>query len=143
MFWRTFPRSWVRAHQGGAVLLLACGLALSGCGRTGPVAPETPAQPWEGRPARVLEEDVGLVRHGQKVRRRFIITNDSSSKWTLARLHNGCGACTAARPLTEEVPPGASMAVDVDYTARPFNLDDRRRVGVEFAEADAPFVWLE
>jgi hypothetical protein len=85
---------------------------------------------------------VGLVRHGEKVRRRFTITNDSSSKWTLARLHNDC-ACTAARPLTKEVWPGDSMAVDVDYTARPSNLDDRRRVGVEFAEAAAPFVWLE
>jgi hypothetical protein len=85
---------------------------------------------------------VGLVQHGEKVRRRFTITNDSRTKWTLARLHNDC-ACTAARPRTEEVAPGGSMAVDVDYTARPSNLDDRRRVGVEFAEADAPFVWLE
>jgi hypothetical protein len=85
---------------------------------------------------------VGLVRHGQKVRRRFTITNDSGSKWTLVRLHNDC-ACTAGRPLTEEVSPGASMEVDVDYTARPANLDDRRRVGIEFAEAAAPFVWLE
>jgi hypothetical protein len=85
---------------------------------------------------------VGLVRPGQKVRRRFTITNDSGSKWTLARLHNDC-ACIAGQPRAEEVWPGNSMEVDVNYTARPSNLDDRRRVGVEFAEAAAPFVWLE
>jgi hypothetical protein len=85
---------------------------------------------------------VGLIRPGQQVRRRFSITNDSGSKWTLARLHNGC-VCTAGRPLTEEVLPGDSMIVDVDYTARPSNVDDRRRVGVEFVEVAAPFVWLE
>src|SRR5262245_46637087 len=133
MFGRPCHRSWARARQGGAVLLLACGLALPGCGRTGPVAPEVQAQPWEGRPTRLLEEDVGLLRPGQKVRRRFTITNDSGSKWTLARLHNDC-ACTAGQPRAEAVSPGDSMEVDVDYTARPSNLDDRRRVGLEFAE---------
>jgi hypothetical protein len=142
MFGRPSCRLSARARQGGAVLLLACGLALPGCGGTRPAAPEVQAQPWEGKPTRVLEEDVGLVRHGQKVRRRFTITNDSSSKWTLARLHNDC-ACTAGQPRAEEVSPGDSMEVDVDYTARPSNLDERRRVGLEFAEAAAPFVWLE
>src|SRR5262249_28607985 len=111
MFGRPVHRSRTRACQGGAVLLLACGLALPGCGRTRPVAAEVQARPGEGKPTRVLEEDVGLVRHGQKVRRRFTITNDSGSKWTLARLHNDC-ACTAGRPLTEEVSPGDSMEVD-------------------------------
>jgi Protein of unknown function (DUF1573) len=141
MFGRPFHRSRTRARLGGAVLLFACGLALLGCGRTRP-SPEVQARLGEGKPTRVLEADVGLLRHGQKVRRRFTITNDSGSKWTLARLHNDC-ACTAGRPLTEEVSPGASMEVDVDYVARPFNVDDRRRVGIEFAEAAAPFVWLE
>jgi hypothetical protein len=142
VFGRPVQRPHTRARQQAAVLLLACGLALSGCGRTPPVAPERQAQPWEGKPTRILEEDVGLVRHGEKVRRRFRITNDSDSKWTLARLHNDC-ACTTGRPLTAEVAPGDSLEVDVDYVARPANLDDRRRVGVEFAEAAAPFVWLE
>jgi hypothetical protein len=142
MFARPCHRSSPCARQGGAVLILACSLTLPGCGRTRPVAPEVPAQPWEGKPTRVLEEDVGLVRHGEQVRRRFTITNDSTSTWTLARIHNNC-ACTAGRPLTAAVAPGDSMEVDVDYTARPANLDDRRRVGLEFAEAAAPFVWLE
>jgi hypothetical protein len=35
------------------------------------------------------------------------------------------------------------MEVDVEYTAAPRNFDDRRRVGVEFVEENAPFVWLE
>src|SRR5262245_36655419 len=128
MLGRPVQRARTRARQGGAVLLLAYSLALPGCGRTPPVAPELPAQPWEGKPTRVLEENVGLVRHGEKVRRRFTITNDSASKWTLARLHNDC-ACTAGRPLTAEVSSGDSMEVEVDYLARPANLDDRRRVG--------------
>jgi hypothetical protein len=130
------------ARQGIAFLLLACGLALAGCGRTQPSASAIPAPPWESRPGRVLEADLGLVRPGEKVRRRFSITNDSSSTWTLARLHNDC-ACTAGHPLTEIVLPGASLEVDVDYLARPSNLDDHRRVGVEFVEPAAPFVWLE
>ena len=71
MFGRPVQRALTRACRGGPVLLLVCGLAFSGCGRTPPVAPELPAQPWEGKPARVLEEDVGLVRHGEKVRRRY------------------------------------------------------------------------
>jgi hypothetical protein len=137
-----FSRSRTPACPGGVVLLLACGLAPPGCERARPVAPEVEAPPWEGKPTRVLEEDVGLVRYGQKLRRHFTITNDSGSKWTLARLHNEC-ACTAGRPRAEEVLPGRSLEVDVDYTARPANVDDRRRVGVEFAEATAPFVWLE
>jgi hypothetical protein len=137
-----FCRSGTRAAPGKGVLVLACCLTLPGCPRTGHVAPEVPAPPWEGKPTLVLREDLGLVRHGQKVRQRFAITNDSQSKWTLARLHNGC-ACTACRPLTEEVWPGRSMAIDLDYTAAPRNVDDHRRVGVEFAEGDAPFVWLE
>src|SRR5262249_26994802 len=142
MFGRPCCRLRARARQGGAVLLLACGLALPGCERTRPPAPEVQAQPGEEKPTRVLEEDLGLVRPGQKVRRRFRITNDSRARWTLARLHNDC-ACTAAWPLTKAVSPGDSMQVDVDYIARPSNLDERRRVGVEFAEAAAPVVWLE
>ncbi len=142
MFGRPCYRPSARARQGGAVLLLACGLTLSGCGRSRPDAPDVQARPWEGKPTRVLEADVGLVRPGQKVSRRFTITNDSRSTWTLARLHNDC-ACTAGQPRAEEVSPGDSMEVDVDYTARPSNLDERRRVGLEFAEAAAPFVWLE
>jgi hypothetical protein len=106
------------------------------------VDPEAPAQPWDGKPTRVLEHDLGRVRPGQKVRHRFTIANDSGSTWTLACLHNGC-ACTAAQLLTKAVLPGNCMEVDVDYTAAPLNSDDRRRVGVEFAEEDAPFVWLE
>src|SRR5262249_51804615 len=90
----------------------------------------------------VLQKDVGVVRHGQKLRLHFRIANDSQSKWTLARLHNSC-ACIAGRPRTEEVWPGSSMEIDLDYTAAPRNIDDRHRVGVEFAEKDTPFVWLE
>jgi hypothetical protein len=139
---QAYHRSSPRTRQGSAVLLLACGLGLGGCGPTPPVAPEVQAQPWEGRPARVLQQKLGLVRPGQTVHRRFTITNDSQSKWTLARLHNGC-ACTASRPLVEAVWPGSSMEVDVDYTAAPRNVDDHRRIGIEFSEEAAPFVWLE
>ena len=133
--------SW-HARQRGAGLLLVCCLALPGCGPARPVVPIVPVQPWDGKPARVLELDVGRVRHGEKVRRCFAIANDSGSKWTLARLHNGC-ACTAGQPRTGEVLPGEIMEVDVEYTAAPRNFDDRRRVGVEFVEENAPFVWLE
>jgi len=39
--------------------------------------------------------------------------------------------------------PGQGMDVDVDYTPPRSSGDDRRRVGVEFAEPAAPFIWLE
>jgi hypothetical protein len=35
------------------------------------------------------------------------------------------------------------MEVDVEYLAAPRNFDDRRRIGIEFVEKDAPYTWLE
>src|SRR5262249_28059385 len=111
---------------------------------TPPPPPPREARPRGGgqrpaRPAHVFQRANPFlpqqqVRVLQQVRRSRVTSS--------VRLHKDW-ACTAGRPLTEEVSPGDSMEVDVDYTARPSNLDDRRRVGIEFAEAAAPFVWLE
>ena len=139
MFRRPFARSSARVRQGGAVLLLACGLALPGCGRTQPVAPEVQTQPWEGKPTRVLEADVGLVRPGQKVSRRFTITNDSRNTWTLARLHNDC-ACTAGQPRTEaEVHVGAVRHERTYHRGASEKRDAQHKPGFQFWRTTAQF----
>ena len=41
------------------------------------------------------------------------------------------------------IPPGKSEWVEVEYKSPPSNQDDRRKVGVQFAEPGAPMFWLE
>jgi hypothetical protein len=41
------------------------------------------------------------------------------------------------------ITPGQTEWVEVEYTTPPSNIDDRRKVGVEFAETGAPMFWLE
>jgi hypothetical protein len=94
------------------------------------------------RPARSLTHDFGVVRPRQTSQCRFTLHNDSAKPWTLARMHNSC-SCLATRPAADTFAPGQDLLVDVDYTSPEANQDDRRRIGVEFAEETAPLVWLE
>lgn len=106
-----------------------------------PAARTTPGGPTEdGRGS--LFHDFGIVRPGQKVTHRFAIRNDGREPWTFQRFHSNC-SCTVGNASAAVVPPGGSEYVEVTYNAPTTLGDERRKVGVQFAEQGAPFLWLE
>jgi hypothetical protein len=91
---------------------------------------------------RVLEHDFGLLKPEQKVGHTFKVTNESSQRWTFVKFHTSC-ACTVTHTPARFVEPGQTVAVEVTYRPPAQNKTDRQRVGVQFAEPEAPFYQLE
>jgi len=89
-----------------------------------------------------LLHDFGTVLPGQVCRNRFVLTNPTATTWTFAKLIPSC-SCTVASTTAPAIAPGKSESVEVEYKSPPSNQDDRRKVGVQFAEAGAPTFWLE
>jgi hypothetical protein len=143
----------------GAIVMAVCVGGTVGCGgqvgleATGAVAgaekapasiPVSSADP-EGAATAVgdtLRHDFGVIRPGQKISHRFAIRNDSQSPWTFQRFHVNC-TCTVGQASASAVLPGATEYVEVVFTAPTVNGDQSKRIGVQFAEDVAPFVWLE
>ncbi len=86
--------------------------------------------------------DFGMVLPGQVARHRFSVTNSTNSPWTFAKLIPSC-SCTVASTSAPVIAPSKTETVEVEYKAPRSNGNDRRKVGVQFAEADAPMFWLE
>jgi uncharacterized protein DUF1573 len=89
-----------------------------------------------------LGHDFGLVQPGEKVSHRFAVRNDSPKTWTFQRFHVNC-SCTVGQASAPAVLPGKTEYVEVLFTAPAAQIDERRKVGVQFAEDHAPFLWLE
>ena len=68
--------------------------------------------------------------------------NTTGTPWTFAKLIPSC-SCTVASTSAPTIAPGATETVEVQYKAPSGNGDDRRKVGVQFAEANSPTFWLE
>ncbi len=90
----------------------------------------------------VDRHDFGMVRPNDKLQHSFRLKNTSSTPWTFKLFHTSC-LCTVTRPSAPCVAPGKEADVELVYRTESKNTDARHRVGVEFAEADAPFIWLE
>ncbi len=93
-------------------------------------------------PERVLRHDFGILKPRQKVSHRFRIENTSNHPWTFAKFRTVC-ACTVGAASAHAILPGKAEEVEVRYSAPGNTMDDRRRVGVEFAEEETPMIWLE
>jgi hypothetical protein len=76
------------------------------------------------------------------VSHQFKIRNHSSKTWRFQRFHVSC-ACTVGQASAPAIPPGKAEYVDVILTAPAGQGDETRRVGVQFTEDEAPFLWLE
>ncbi len=86
--------------------------------------------------------DFGKVLPGQVSKHRFSLTNTTDSPWTFAKLIPSC-SCTVASTSAQTIAPSKTETVEVEYKAPKNNGDDRRKVGVQFAETGSPMFWLE
>lgn len=133
-------------------LLWLIPLQLCGCARSGAVegkgvdagVPEetTPLKQPDESSKLVLQHNFGLLKPNVKVRHSFTIRNDSNIRWTFVRFHTNC-ACTVTHTSAPKIEPGESVPVEVEYKTPSANATERRHVGVQFAESQAPFFWLE
>ncbi len=101
-----------------------------------------PAKASDEASVRIQKHDFGLARPSELLKHSFRIRNDRSQPWTFKLIHSSC-ACTVTRPDRPEVAPGAEVEVELVYRTEAKNTDARHRVGLEFTEASAPFIWLE
>ena len=130
-------------------------LSAGGCGRDGAtVAPNQPTADGlttsDSSPPLIADQqvgtfylhDFGTVLPGRVSRHQFTLTNPTGSPWTFAKLIPNC-SCTVASTSASTIAPGATETVEVQYIAPTTNGDDRRKVGVQFAEVNSPTFWLE
>lgn len=89
----------------------------------------------------VFEHDFGILAPKEQVEHRFVIKNDTSTKWTFKKVINTC-SCTVSHLSAPLIEPGKEESVTVTYKAGGVTQDDKRRVGVLFQEAEAPRVML-
>ena len=134
--------------------LIGCGLI--GCGRpessasqgdpvdtaSSKVALSSPPPLEDRQDGTFFRHDFGTVLPGQVYRHRFVLTNTTASAWTFAKLIPSC-SCTVGTTSAQSIAPGKSEWVEVEYKSPPSNQDDRRKVGVQFAEPGSPMFWLE
>jgi hypothetical protein len=90
----------------------------------------------------VLSHNFGIVQPGQIYRHRFMLQNNTAKTWTFSNLIPSC-SCTVASTTAPSIAPGSSESVEIEYTSPNSNQNDRRKVGVQFAEAGTPMFWLE
>jgi hypothetical protein len=101
--------------------------------------------PASGPPASVgpyLKHDFGIVAPGERLTHRFRIENGSDIEWAFEQIIADC-SCTVADLSQPVIAPGGDGYVDVAYTAPGGYADELRRLGVRFADAKAPLIWLE
>ena len=83
-----------------------------------------------------------MVLPGQVSRHRFSLTNPTASAWSFAKVIPSC-SCTVAKTSAPVIAPSKSEWIEVEYKAPNSNGNDRRKVGVQFAEPNSPIFWLE
>ncbi len=89
-----------------------------------------------------LRHDFGLLLAGRRATHRFEIRNESHATWTFKQFHPTC-SCTVVAASSPAIKPGSSVFVEVDYKSPAADSNELRRIGVEFTEQEAPFLWLE
>jgi hypothetical protein len=105
-------------------------------------AADTPLPEWTSETnARTLTWHVGVVRPGAELRRRFVITNNSSFPWTVAGVRPSC-SCTVGKFSPESVGPSESTAAEVVFRAGAGEGDVAQTLVVTFREPQAPEVWF-
>jgi uncharacterized protein DUF1573 len=91
---------------------------------------------------RKLVHDFGIIRPGQPYSHRFPIHNTGDKRWTIVRFQTNC-ACTVGEASASTIEPSQTEFVRIDYTSPSTISDDKKTIGVVFAEDYAPLVWLE
>lgn len=116
---------------------------LLGCGSSKPVeqmvstSDDVPPQ----RRRVVLEHDFGLLYPQQTVSHRFPIKNDTAIAWTFRNAITSCG-CTVADLSSGTIAPGSSEYATVRFSRKTAPHDEKRKVGLVFAESEAPVIEL-
>ena len=87
------------------------------------------------------EHQFGVVRPATQLSHPFTLRNDTAKPWTFASFRTTCG-CTVAEISDPKIPAGGATQVTVDYKAPTSIGDDRRSIGVQLNENDAPAINL-
>jgi len=91
---------------------------------------------------RVIEQDLGMVRPGQKLTAHFAIENTFDYQLRIAKVDVPC-SCTVVRKTSESIEPGAVLTLPVELTASGGFADIRKSVSIRFREPSAPVVhWV-
>ena len=133
---------WIAANQMlnvvrvGALLLGVSG----GCGKTPDPALTTDNNPIKAgtTPARILEQDFGIVGPNEYFRRTFAVKNTSMVEWHLRDVRKGC-SCVSVVPSKSRLKPNDVAQFEVTVkSGSSANRLSRQEVVVNFQEASAP-----
>lgn len=88
------------------------------------------------------KHDFGVLEPGQSVTHIFSYRNTSNHSLTVAQVLTPC-ACTVTRTNTSCIRPGENLELEVVFRAPSGNRNERKRIGVQFTEAEAPYLEFE
>lgn len=98
----------------------------------------TPRQrPQHNSAERVLSHDLGAILPGTHVTHRFTLENDGNDVWHLRSSNSNC-TCTVANVSKQQVAPGETLGVDVEFKAASEVADASGEVRVTFDDPAAP-----
>jgi hypothetical protein len=123
------------------MFLCSC-LMLLGCSRGPPEGVSSHVLKVSKSASRIQQHFFGILRPTSQASHTFLIHNDSVSTWTFQRLHTSC-SCVITKPSFQSIAPRANGELKVTYQAPRQSSDHHTRVGIEFAEPDAPVLWFE
>lgn len=123
-----------------------CGVGLGGCSKGSTERASGPV-PYEKRtelgthPRVAIHHDFGMVSPGSRSVHRFALRNTGQCPWNVDSVVNTC-RCTTTGLSSHVVHPGATLFIDVRYTAPIDDASDARTIEVHFRETDAPVFGL-
>ncbi len=81
--------------------------------------------------------DFGTVTQGEMVLHDYIIVNNGDDVLKITRVRASCG-CTAAKPEKEELAPGESIKIHVEFNSRGRRGSQRKTIYIYSNDTNAP-----
>src|SRR5579859_5743944 len=85
--------------------------------------------------------DFGTAQLGDMVKHDFVFTNTGNAKLVISKVDPKCG-CTVAKPWTQEVEPGKTGIIPIQFNTAGFNGPVTKYIGVTSNAKNAPDIIL-
>jgi hypothetical protein len=89
-----------------------------------------------------LEYDFGKVEQGKVVKHDFTISNNGGDLLVIKKVKASCG-CTAAKPIKNELSPGESTEINVEFNTKGRSGVQHKIVYVDTNDPDKPQLELK
>ena len=89
-----------------------------------------------------IEYDFGSVTSGEKVKYNFMVTNSGGDSLKIEDVKASCG-CTAALPDKDELGPGESTMIKVEFNSRGRSGHQEKYITVKSNDEENPLVRLK